>query len=185
MSPGLETAYHSQNKRLLDYIRRRVDDEEAAEDILHEVFLKASENLDALAPVDNLTAWLWSAVKNRIVDYYRARSRRRKREAPGAFENEDEQAATLDSLIADSRNLVEDEYLRRELADALYESLDELPEKQREVFLLQAVEGYTFSQIAELTGKSINTLTARKRYAVKFLRRRLEEMREVLEETRH
>lgn len=51
--------------------------------------------------------------------------------------------------------------------------MDELPAEQRDVFLLQTVEGYTFAQIAELTGESINTLTARKRYAVAFLKKRV------------
>ncbi len=66
--------------------------------------------------------------------------------------------------------------------EALTESLEELPPEQREVFLQQAVEGRTFRELAEESGTSINTLLARKRYAVQALRRRLGEIREVLEE---
>jgi len=77
---------------------------------------------------------------------------------------------------------IEADYLRREITDALFESLEELPAEQRDVFLLQAVDGRTFAEIAELTGESINTLMARKRYAVKFLKERLTDIKEVLEE---
>ena len=69
-----------------------------------------------------------------------------------------------------------------ESLEAVEEALDELPENQREVFLLQAVEGRTFREIALMTGTSINTLLARKRYAVKFLKKRLADIKELLEE---
>ena len=64
----------------------------------------------------------------------------------------------------------------------VFECLDELPESQREIFIQQAIEGRTFKEVSEQSGVSINTLLARKRYAVQFLRERLADMRDVLNE---
>jgi RNA polymerase sigma factor (sigma-70 family) len=59
-----------------------------------------------------------------------------------------------------------------ELADAL----DELPEEQREVFVLHELEGRSFKEIAAITGEPVSTLLSRKRYAVLHLRDRLQEL---------
>lgn len=55
-------------------------------------------------------------------------------------------------------------------------ALDELPEEQREVFILHELEGRSFKEIAEITGESVNTLLSRKRYAVLYLREVLQEL---------
>lgn len=187
MGRELETTIKENRSRLLSFIRRQISDAEEAEDLLQEVFLKASENFDALAPIHDLGAWLWRSVRNKIIDYYRSRDIRRRREitpmGPDSADNEFD----LDRMLADQNVFggglsIEADYLRREITDALFESLEELPAEQRDVFLLQAVDGRTFAEIAELTGESINTLMARKRYAVKFLKERLTDIKEVLEE---
>jgi DNA-directed RNA polymerase specialized sigma24 family protein len=54
--------------------------------------------------------------------------------------------------------------------------LEELPEKQRQVFIMHEIEGKSFNEIREVTGDPLNTLLSRKRYAVQFLRRRLEDL---------
>ena len=67
-------------------------------------------------------------------------------------------------------------YDREVIAEELTEALEELPEKQRQVFIMHEIEGKSFNEIREVTGAPLNTLLSRKRYAVQFLRRRLEEL---------
>ena len=67
-------------------------------------------------------------------------------------------------------------YARRIIVEELTEAIDELPEKQREVFVMHEIEDKSFKEISELTGESVNTLLSRKRYAVLYLRKRLREM---------
>ncbi|MFP4364759.1 MAG: RNA polymerase sigma factor [Spirochaetia bacterium] len=184
MPRELEKTIQKQRTSLLGFIRKRINDSEEAEDLLQDVFLKAAEHFDSLSPITNIGAWLWQAVRNKVIDYYRQRETRRKHVMEAKAQG-DEEALDLEQLLADQGFTVEQEYLRQEITEALFESLDELPEKQRDVFLLQAVEGYTFSQIAEFTGESINTLTARKRYAVQFLRKRLKDIKDVLDEIQY
>jgi RNA polymerase sigma factor (sigma-70 family) len=65
-------------------------------------------------------------------------------------------------------------YARQVLLQELDAALDELPDEQRDVFIAHEVEGHSFKELAEDTGLSINTLLARKHYAVVRLRRRLQ-----------
>ena len=59
---------------------------------------------------------------------------------------------------------------------SFYHSLKSVPQEQREVFVAHEIEGRSFSEIAAATGVSINTLLARKRYAVLHLRKRLQNL---------
>ena len=60
------------------------------------------------------------------------------------------------------------------LLQELNGALDELPEEQRDVFIAHQIEGRSFKEIADDTGVGLNTLLSRKRYAVLYLRRRLQ-----------
>jgi DNA-directed RNA polymerase specialized sigma24 family protein len=65
-------------------------------------------------------------------------------------------------------------YLRGLLVDTLTTALAELPDEQREVFVAQEFEGRSFKEISAESGVGVNTLLSRKRYAVLYLRRRLQ-----------
>ena len=67
-------------------------------------------------------------------------------------------------------------YARNVLLDAIDEALEEMPENQREVFVAHELMGRSFKELSEETGTSVNTLLSRKRYAVLFLRERLQEL---------
>jgi RNA polymerase sigma factor (sigma-70 family) len=176
LTQRLEQTYREEQKGLLEFIKSRISNIEDAEDILQEVFYQAARAMDVTEPIGNLVGWLYRAARNRIIDWYR---KKRHKTVPlsGSGEN-----ASLEELLADSGINTEDDYIRCLAADALVESIEELPSLQREVFIMQEVEGRTFREIAELTDTSINTLIARKRYAVQFLRRRLEEMKDVIDQ---
>jgi RNA polymerase sigma factor (sigma-70 family) len=175
MALHLEQTYRKERGRLLAFIRSRIPDASQAEDLLQEVFLGAVRSLNAAQPVDNLLAWLYRAARNRIVDLYR------RRRHTVSMEEEDEAGITLHEMIAASGITAEDELIRASVMESLVEALEELPAAQREVFIAQAVEGRSFRELAESSGASINTLLARKRYAVCSLRRRLAELKSLIE----
>ncbi len=58
--------------------------------------------------------------------------------------------------------------------DEVEVALDELPAEQREVFIAHELMGQSFKEMAAQTGVSVNTLLSRKRYAVLYLRQRLQ-----------
>ncbi|MDP1293881.1 sigma factor-like helix-turn-helix DNA-binding protein, partial [Klebsiella variicola] len=67
------------------------------------------------------------------------------------------------------------------LIEALQAALDELPPAQREVFIAHELDGLSFKEMAAASGTSLNTLLARKRYAVLHLRERLQAVYDELE----
>ena len=65
-------------------------------------------------------------------------------------------------------------YLRELLLDELEAALEELRREQRDVFVAHELEGRSFKEMAASTGVNVNTLLSRKRYAVQYLRERLQ-----------
>lgn len=171
----VEKLYRRERSALLGFIRSRTANTEEAEDLLQEVFLQALRNANAAEPIENILGWLYTVARNRIIDLYRRRRR------TVSLQQETE-ADTIESLLEDYGIDIEKEFIRSAVMEALTEALAELPAGQREAFVQQAVEGRTFREISEESGMPLNTLIARKHYAVRFLRRRLAELREVLHE---
>lgn len=176
LTDWIEQAYRKERIKLLNFIKSKIADTEDAEDILHDVFLQAVRNVNVAQPIDNIMGWLFTVTRNKMIDWYR-----KKRYGTISLQ-EMKDDASLQGLLADAGIQLDREFMRSLVIEAVIEGLDELPEQQREIFLMQVVEGKTFKQISKATGTPINTLIARKRYAVMFLRERLKDMRDVLNE---
>ena len=161
-----------ERRRLFQFIRRRVDDEGDAEDILQDVFGELTEAYRLMKPVEQAGAWLYRVARNRIIDYFR-----KKRPTPLGAVSPDangEESLRLEDLLPSPDAGPEATYARRVLLDELAAALEELPGEQRKVFVAHEIEGRSFRQLADETGLSINTLLSRKHYAVLHLRRRLQ-----------
>jgi RNA polymerase sigma factor (sigma-70 family) len=72
----VEKAYQAERERMLRYAESRVNPEEA-EDVLQDVFVNALRSLDSMEPIHNVAGWLFTALKNRITDWYRNKERRK------------------------------------------------------------------------------------------------------------
>ena len=70
----------------------------------------------------------------------------------------------------------EDSMMRDVIWEALEAALEEMPTSQRDVFVMHEFEDISFREMSEISGESINTLLSRKRYAVQFLRKKLEDI---------
>jgi len=83
-------------------------------------------------------------------------------------------AEVFEEIAAEAGYDPQDRLVRDELLAALEVAIEALPEKQRDALRAQALEGVTFKELAERTGESIDTLMARKRYAIRKLAEALE-----------
>jgi DNA-directed RNA polymerase specialized sigma24 family protein len=83
--------------------------------------------------------------------------------------------------LPDSGGGPEAEYARAALLRALQQAIGELPPDQSDVFIAHELEGISFKEMAVRDGVSVNTLLARKRYAVLYLRTRLQPVYDELE----
>ena len=172
-----EQTFLREKDRLLSFIRNRVSSLEEAEDILQDVFFQFVAGYETIESLDRVTSWLFSVARNKIIDRYRKESARPKRTDLSWQSGSDEDAPlTLQEILPDLGNTPEDTYFREVIWDAIVDALDDLPEDQREIFILNEMEDRSFREIAEETGTSINTLLSRKRYAILSLRKKLQQL---------
>jgi RNA polymerase sigma factor (sigma-70 family) len=162
--------------RLGNFIRSRVGNAAEAEDILQDVFYEFVEEYRLPESIEQVSAWLFRVARNLIIDRFR-----KQREVPLSEMQLDDEELRLDLLLPSPEAGPEAEYERAMLLEALREALDELPEAQREVFVAHELEGRSFREMAAESGLSVNTLLARKRYAVLFLREKLQIIYEELD----
>jgi RNA polymerase sigma factor (sigma-70 family) len=158
--------------RLRSFIRKRVLDNGDAEDVLQDVFYELIEAYRLMKPAEQMTAWLFRVARNRITDLFR----RQKAVSLNDSVADDEEGQTFEDLLPSPDGGPDAIYARNVLLDALEEAIDELPANQREVFIAHEILGRSFKDLSEETGTSVNTLLSRKRYAVLYLRERLQEI---------
>src|ERR1700712_3310642 len=163
------------SRRLLGFIRKRVSNEADAEDILQDVFYQFMGNTQ---PIEQVTAWLFTVARNKITD-------KQRKKKPEALEDlytsaEDEVAFDWTEIFFDDTDNPETAYLRNLFWEALDNALNELPQEQKDVFIMNEIDGIPFKEIAAKTGQTVNTLLSRKRYAVLHLRDRLSVLKDEL-----
>ncbi len=157
-------------KRLLHFIRRRVNSDADAEDVLQDVWYQLTAAVDT-EPIEQVSSWLFTVARNKITDRYRKKK-------PGSLEEllapDEEDGPGFRDILLDDSNNPETEYLHTLFWKELQEALLELPEEQRNVFIWNELEDIPFKEIAGKSGTPVNTLISRKRYAVLHLRERLQ-----------
>ena len=173
----LEQNYRAHESRLLGFIKSKISSSEDSEDLLQDVYLQAINNLNVFEQIDNITGWLFTITKNKIIDRYR------KRRVETIFlETNNNENLNLDELLSQEVDSTWDEETQELVNEAIMEAIDNLPENQKYVFVQQVIEEKTFKELSEETGESINTLLARKRYAVQTLRKELKDIKKIIDE---
>jgi RNA polymerase sigma factor (sigma-70 family) len=169
-----------ERSRLRNFIRKRVPDPSDAEDILQEVFYELVEANRLLMPIEHVTGWLFRVARNRITDLFRKKKPETFSDA--AVEDEAGELLQIEDLLPSPDAGPEALYVRNVLLDELVDELEfalgELPDEQREVFVAHELEGRSFKELSAESGVNVNTLLARKRYAVLHLRERLQSIYE-------
>jgi RNA polymerase sigma-70 factor (ECF subfamily) len=139
---------------------RVVADREEAEDVVHDAFVAVWRKIDRFdADRGSLRAWLMTVVRNRAIDRIRARR-------PGMdLDDADER-----SLLRSGPNPTWEAALRQASASEVRAAMAELPDEQRRAVELAYFEGYTYREVADMTGVPQGTATGRLRLALGKLR---------------
>lgn len=167
----IENSFEAERKGLFAFIRSKIRSLEESEDLLQDIYVQALGNLNVLDSVDNLTGWLYTVAKNKVIDWYR-----KKRIQAVSIDEVDENGRDFKEFLTAEIPEGLDENELDEIYQIIFRHIEELPEKQQYVFIQQVVEGRTFRELAAETGESINTLIARKQYAIKFLKNKLKNL---------
>ena len=157
--------------RVYNYILLIVRNRDLTEDIFQETFMKAIVTIRQGRYVDSgrFFSWICRIAHNQIVDLYR----RERNE--NTVSNEEYEDVDLFNNSRFSDETIEDKMVREQVLEDVGRLVRHLPEEQREVVRMRYYEEYSFKEIAERTGVSINTALGRMRYAVLNMRRLMAE----------
>jgi RNA polymerase sigma factor (sigma-70 family) len=162
--------FRSEYERLVGYVRKMIDDTAArdGEDIVQEVISNAFNLADVNAPIENISAYLYQSLRNRVVDYLRKR-----KTGTVSLEEVILQASDLRlaDILYDTRDNPIVEFEKREMLHLLFEAIEALNEDQRAVLIETEFEGRTFKELSEAWQVPVGTLLARKSRAVANIRK--------------
>ncbi len=159
------------SKKLFGFIRGKVKSTEEAEDILQEVWYQLSHMTD-LSSIENMSAYLYRIAQNKVIDTYRKKKNESLEDYITDSDGESEFSFN-ELLLLDQKASSDSALYKEEFWNTLMEALDELPAKQKEVFILHEIEDLSLQEIAYKTGENIKTIISRKGYATKYLRHKL------------
>lgn len=153
--PDIAQAYHGLRRALLSFLRQQVTDPVVAEDLLHEVFLKALKAMQRGDTPTNLTGWLYMIARNSVIDYYRAK--RPSDPLP-------------DDLVATES---EDNLTEQDLARCLKPLMQSLPPLYRNTLLATDFEGQAMQVLADQENVSLSAIKSRASRGRKMLKQSL------------
>ncbi len=159
---------------LFNFVLRFVRSGPAAEDILQEVFLRVVQNAAEFKHEARFSTWVYSIARNLCIDHLRKLSLRNHDsfEQPRTEGQRSHADQTPDEHFSAS---AERSAISHELRQRIAAAVEDLPDDQREVFLLREVANLPFKDIAKLTDTPENTVKSRMRYALERLQEALRE----------
>jgi RNA polymerase sigma-70 factor, ECF subfamily len=152
-------------KPIYGFIYKNVGNQEAAEDITQEVFVKIWKNIKKFDTEKNFKPWIFQIAKYASIDYLR-----RKKSIPfSRFENEKGQNVLIEAFVADEPNLIEILSNKKTLSLAL----NLLPLEDQKIINLRHNNGMSFREISDTLHESINTIKSRYRRILISLRKNI------------
>ena len=167
---------------LFTFLMRMCGDRSRSEDLLQEAFLRLIEHADSFEGGSRLKTWLYRIARNLCIDDMRRR-KHRKHASLDAERGDGDDRTLHDQLPGDGAG-ADRQAVGHQLTSQMLSAIDELPDDQREVFLLRQVHALQFKEIAEITAVSENTVKSRMRYALQRLQGALAEYQDYAEELR-
>jgi len=171
---AFERLYDRHETGVWRFVFRSVQNQAVADDLAQELWFAVARSAARYEPTAKFRTWLFTMARNRVIDHVRTARNHASIDA----ENE-EGEAIFSSLAADSRLGPLRQVSSREQAKALLDAIEQLPEDQREAFLLQAEGDMSVEDIAAAIGVSFETAKSRLRYARNKLKALLADFAEV------
>ena len=165
--------FRVERRRLIGYVRRWIEDtaERDGEDIVQDVAFNVFNKADVTEPIENLTAYVYQALRNRTIDLIR-----KKRSHVMSLDTEvnNETKVSLSDLILDSRYRPDKELEKKELRRRIFQTIDSLNDQDRAIISETEISGRSFRELSEQWKVPIGTLLARKSRALQTIRENLE-----------
>ncbi len=165
-------------KALYNFVLRMVRAPSAAEDLVQDVFVKVVQSAGDFKHESRFSTWAYTIARNISIDHLRKMSLRRHPSLDQSSTRGDAQdGPTLLDRTADAhpRASAERTAIGAQIGQRIARCVEEMPQEQREVFLLREVGNLPFKEIAGITGVPENTVKSRMRYALERLQASLSE----------
>lgn len=162
--------------RLTKYINGFVKNDDLAQDLTQEAFLRAYRSREGYTPKASFAAWIYRIATNLCYDEFRKRRTSPVISLNTSFtvqvtEKGDEETFELYEYIPDDSILPPDIEIEREEQRArLKAAIESLSEKHRAVIIMHIYKGMEYAEIATQLGCSVGTVKSRMHYAIKFLK---------------
>lgn len=168
--PAIEILIRRHQKKVFGYIILLVKNQNTAEDIFQETFVKVIKSLQEGRYVDNnrFPSWVMRIAHNLIIDHFR-------RVKQVKLLSKDDYEMDIFNASKFSEKTIEESMVMDQIHADVRKLLDQLPDEQKEVVLLRHYADLSFKEIAEQTNVSINTALGRMRYALMNLRKMMVE----------
>ena len=163
---------------LFNFALRHLRNQPSAEEVVQDAFIRVVQNAADFKHEARFSTWLYTIARNLCIDQIRKRALRRHPSLDEPRRSEESDGPTLGEQTADSRANVERTAVAGEIRERVLAAVDELPEEQREVFLMREVSNLPFKEIAEIVGVPENTVKSRMRYALERLQAALSDFEE-------
>jgi RNA polymerase sigma-70 factor (ECF subfamily) len=159
---------------LFNFILRSVRDHDRSEELLQEVFMRVVQRAAEFQGGSKVSTWVYTIARNLCIDTSRKMVFRRHRslDAPAG---DDPEGPTMMDRVQAVTPLADREVIGGDLKERIARAVEELPDEQREVFLMRELQDLAFKDIAEIVGVPENTVKSRMRYALERLQRALAE----------
>ena len=156
--------------RVRDYIRMMVKDNDVADDILQETFIKAVRVIDEgrYADTGKFLSWILRIAHNQVIDHFRSQKNAK-------TVSESDAGYNMLGTLRFAERTVEDVMISSQIEEDVRRLIERLPAEQREVVMMRYYSGLSFQEIADQTDVSINTALGRMRYALINLRKMIKE----------
>jgi RNA polymerase sigma factor (sigma-70 family) len=157
--------------KLINYVRRLIDDasDRDGEDIVQDVLLNIFNIADVSIPVDNLAAYIYQSLRNRVIDILK----KRKYETVSYDEIHSENGTSLENYLHDKRYDTATEFDKAAESEYIFSAIDALEEDYKEIIYLTEFEGRSFKEISKEYNVPIGTLLSRKSRAMKKIKTKL------------
>lgn len=142
-----------------------------SEDIVQDVALHLFEKADVTAPIEHLTSYVYQALRNKVIDYFRRQKNMISLSTPISDEDD---SVVLEDILEDEREdlmkIIED----RQLAEQVLKVIQTIEIRQAAIFIATEIDGCSFKELSEEWQVPIGTLLSLKSRAVRRIREKLE-----------
>ena len=157
-------------KPVFNFILKRCGRRGEAEELLQETFLRVVRSADSYEPKAKFTTWLYTIARNLCIDRARKAKGHTEVSLDKPIGDDPDDDTYVDQMANDEANASSVDHDRKTFRRRLQQALDELPDKQREVFVLREFSELKYREIADVVDAAVPTVKSRMRYALKALR---------------